>query len=279
MAMKFPTHDRKILQFLREIRFSIDNDSDELAVDKFSTLCSLFEELCDFNYEVHEGYIRVEQNGLTIAFPFPLPRIKLEHIACGYENWLFNKYQLEGFVEVDQGDTVVDCGAFVGGFSVACAKIAKSVIAIEPSSLNYFCLDDNLKPYQNSLSLRFALGDRCGIVSLNCSSSAVEHSLLEPDDGAASYTETVALSRIDTLMQAIGIDRIDFLKLEAEGFEPEIIYGLGEFRPKKLAIDVSPERNNESPAHEIAEVLGRSGYECRQRGQVLFAKDASSWRS
>ncbi|WP_168171522.1 FkbM family methyltransferase [Lacimicrobium sp. SS2-24] len=246
-----------------------------MALDKFSALCSLFEELRDFDFEIHEKHVNILQYGNAMHFPLPLPRIKLEHIACGYANWLFNKYHLQGFVEVEDGDIIIDCGAFVGGFSVACANIAKLIIAIEPSSLNYFCLDNNLKPYENALALRFALGNECGVVQLNCSTSAVEHSLLEPDDGDILYTETVAISRVDALIKSIGIDRVDFLKLEAEGFEPEIITGLGELRPKKLAIDVSPERNNESPANEIIKVLVNHGYECKQRGHVLFARRTS----
>ncbi|MCF7970795.1 MAG: FkbM family methyltransferase [Methylococcaceae bacterium] len=270
--MKFPTHSQEILRFLREIRFSLDSKSDEISVDKFFALCHLIEELHNFEYEIFDNHIIIDQDNLEISFPLPLPRIKLIHIACGYAEWLLNKYTLEGFVQVEFGDTIIDCGAFVGGFSIACAKTAGLIVAIEPSSHNYSCLDRNLKHFDNALAVRFALGDNSSILKLNCSTSAVEHSLIDPDDGIIEYQEVVAVSRLDDLVKAIGVEKIDFLKVEAEGFEPEVIKGLGCLLPEKIAIDVSPERGGKSPAAEISKDLQAKGYECKQRGNVLFAR-------
>jgi hypothetical protein len=52
--------------------------------------------------------------------------------------------------------------------------------------------------------------------------------------------------------------------------------GLGYIRPSKLAIDVSPERNRESPATESRNLLEALGYEVRQRVHVMFTRLAAS---
>ena len=51
-----------------------------------------------------------------------------------------------------------------------------------------------------------------------------------------------------------------------------MVEGLEDLRPYKLAIDVSPERDGESPAALLREKLTAQGYDVRQRGYVLFAK-------
>jgi hypothetical protein len=64
----------------------------------------------------------------------------------------------------------------------------------------------------------------------------------------------------------------DSVKIEAEGVELEVFGGLDDLRPRKLSIDVSPERNGESPANEFRERLAPMGYEIRQRAHAMFAK-------
>jgi hypothetical protein len=66
------------------------------------------------------------------------------------------------------------------------------------------------------------------------------------------------------------------VKIEAEGVELEVFEGLEAIRPRKLAIDVSPERDGESPAAEFRIRLARMNYEFRQRANVLFARQRNS---
>lgn len=43
---------------------------------------------------------------------------KTNHIAFGHCGWLYSKYKKNNFVEIKQGDIVVETGAFVGGFAI-----------------------------------------------------------------------------------------------------------------------------------------------------------------
>lgn len=222
--------------------------------------------------ELTDQFLVARQQGQLIAFPRPLPMVKFSHILCGYREWLERKYALPGFVCVEADDVVVDCGAYVGGFSLSAARIARQLHAFEPAPENFACLKLNLAEFDNVTLNEAGLFSETKSMTLNMSGSSVEHSLLRPDDGdpiALHQIEVIALSDYCRLQ---GIDHIDFLKLEAEGVEPEIFEGLGSLRPRKLAIDVSPEREGLSPAGHFEAILPPLGYEVRTRGHVMFGR-------
>ena len=64
---------------------------------------------------------------------------------------------------------------------------------------------------------------------------------------------------------------ICYVKIEAEGFEPEIVRGLGDLKPRVITIDATPERNGQSPRDEIKQILGSKGYKFRDTQRCLFA--------
>lgn len=231
------------------------------------------------DFRVEGGMVIAAQAGGEIAFSNPLPAVKYSHIVFGYREWLERKYALPGFVEVEQGDIVVDCGAFVGGFSLSAAQKAVALYAFEPAPANAACLKRNLSAFGSATALQMGLYNETKRVTLNISASSVEHSLLTPDDGEALEKLDIEVVRLDDFLKGQGQDRIDFLKIEAEGVELEVFDGLGDIRPRKIAIDVSPEREGQSPAEEFHARLSALGYEMQQRAHVLFARRPSAQRS
>lgn len=222
-------------------------------------------------FRVEEGKVVACQNSREIAFPRPLPLIKHSHIVYGYEQWLQRKYALPGFVEVEKGDVVVDCGAYVGGFTMGAVKIAGHVHCFEPDAQNFDCLLWNHRGIGNATFNREGLYSETKTMILNLSASSVEHSFLQPDDGPPVSTCRVEAVTLRDYCRSKGLASLDFVKIEAEGVEIEVFEGLFDMRPRKFAIDVSPERNGESPADEFVKRLAAQGYETRQRGYVLFA--------
>lgn len=85
----------------------------------------------------------------------------------------------------------------------------------------------------------------------------------------------VDIVRLDTFASKIGLDQIDFLKIEAEGVEIEAFEGAGDLPIKKIAVDVSPERDGESPCEYFKDALSSRGYDVKLRGNVLFARRLS----
>jgi FkbM family methyltransferase len=238
----------------------------------YELITALHPDLVETRFEIEPECVVAHQRSRGIAFPRPLPLIKHAHISCGYVEWLARKYSLPGFVEVEPGDTVFDCGAYVGGFGLSAVEVAKTVHLFEPAPGNFICVEKNFAQTPNAVLNNLGLYNVDRTMPLNISASSVEHSFLTPDDGQALCQEDVKVVRADTYCAARGIATVDFFKIEAEGVELEVFEGLGEMNPRKFAIDVSPEREGQSPAPEFLDLLTARGYECRQRGHVLFAR-------
>ena len=218
-----------------------------------------------------QEHVVVGQNEREIHFPRPIHRENHRTILRGYVESLHGKYQIEGFCEVEAGDVVIDCGAYVGGFGLSVAPIASRLVLIEPAPTNHACCVSNLKDFPNAIALQMGLFDISTDFELQLSKSDVDHSFLTPDHGATGETIRVPSRRLDELASELELDRIDFFKLEAEGAEIEAIAGMGDLRPTKISIDAGPERFGESPAPELTKTLQSYGYEVRMSGHTLCA--------
>lgn len=268
----FPNRPPQVMRSLHALIPIVRELAPASRMRLYEILSGIGSDFVPTRYQPDDGAIRVIQNGISLYFPDPIPVVKFAHHLCGYEEWLEHKYALPGFVEVEPGDVVVDCGAYVGGFSRAAAKKGAVVHAFEPDLANFTCCSKNLAQFPSARVNRAGLFDRTGTAQLNISASSVEHSLLSPDDGSLVRTETIEIFRLCDYLDRQGLSRLNFLKLEAEGVEPEIFQGLGDRSADKIAIDISPERNGESPLAYFQEQLAARGYETRQRANVLFAK-------
>lgn len=223
-----------------------------------------------FTFVTDGDTIGIEQQGQVLHFPKPLPEVKITLLVSGYLRWLERKYALPGFCMVENGDRVVDCGAFVGGFGLN-ALDRSEVHFFEPDPENFHCLGLNVSKYATARTHRLGLHSENGVLSFNRSASSVEHSFLTPDDGEAVEKIEVEVTRLDSFATKIGLEQIDFLKIEAEGLEIEVFEGAGDLPIKKIAVDVSPERDGESPRGYFEDTLLARGYNVQVRGNVLFA--------
>lgn len=267
----FPNQPPDIMRQERRLRAIAAELPEQLRLELYQMLSAWIPSFEPTSFRIDKDMAIAAQAGREIAFPRPVPLVKLNLIAFGYEEWLRRKYCLPGFVEVRPGDIVVDCGAYVGGFSLSAARIAGMVHAFEPDRHNAVCARRNLSAFANVRLVECGLHDRSGEMILNISSSNVEHSMLPPDDGAVVEQRIISTASLADYARTNGIEAFDFVKIEAEGVELEVFAGLEELRPSQLAIDVSPERNGVSPASEFRAILEPLGYEVRQRGQVMFA--------
>jgi FkbM family methyltransferase len=229
-------------------------------------------DLVETTFVFDGNHLIARQAGREIVFPRPLPMVKFGHISCGYEEWLARKYTLPGFVWVEDGDVVVDCGAYVGGFSLGAARNASHVHVFEPEQVNFACASENLGSYSNVSLNQLGLYSESKDMKLNISQSSVEHSFLLPDDGPPIATRTVDVVALSDYFARNDIEKPDFVKIEAEGVELEVFAGLGAMLPRKIAIDVSPERNGMSSAGEFRQLLQARNYEVQQRYHVMFAR-------
>lgn len=170
---------------------------------------------------------------------------------------------------------VVDVGANVGSYTeVFCERVAKC-IAFEPSAIAYEILAKRLP--MNAAAHRLALSDRFGLSTLSTPIQSAElHSHLASLDkvsvsdfqglhglgyGFDLSSEKVVTAPLDEIYFE---SRLDFLKIDTEGHELQVLIGaartLTKFRPLVL-IEIDPFDGLRSRhSRLLLEALGYEGY-------------------
>ncbi len=141
-----------------------------------------------------------------------------------------DQYHAREFVRKDS--IVFDIGAACGLFSIVAAQIAKDgrVFAFEPSN-SFSFLKKNALAYQNIGPYNLALGDKNGHKKFICSNKApfcshLEDSCMLRDDiDINNKTVGVKVETIDSFVKRKRISRVDFIKIDAEGYEKQILKG------------------------------------------------------
>jgi FkbM family methyltransferase len=126
--------------------------------------------------------------------------------------------------------TVVDIGAHIGLFAIRAARLADRVFCCEPVEENRRLLEANLRATgtRNVTVLPYAIGDSDGEATIHHAVHPAGHSLLPELACAGLRAERVPMRRLATLLDELALDRVDLLKLDAEGAEYPILLGAEE---------------------------------------------------
>ncbi len=203
------------------------------------------------------------KNGLTVYSTLGLLEAVLKnalHVFC------YRDYEVVADFRPKAGWSVVDLGAFIGLYTLRCAKLAGAggrVVAVEPLPENFKLLRLNVA--ENNLSnVRLLKG--CAWVDwrklvLFQPRSPVNATLrgdyAELMGGVVRRTYAQAFP-LDSLLRSLGC--IDLLKMDVEGAELELIGGSRGVEPRRvrrIVVEVHPPIVRPS---EIAEELERRGY-------------------
>ena len=173
------------------------------------------------------------------------------------------RYKVDFLLQQNKPDLVLDIGANIGEFSLWCVKKNFKVIAFEPDSLAFKCLQFNLSTYENVEFRNYGLAASSGLKEFFIASTSADSSLI-------SSNKEVSVKKIQT-MTWIDYEKVSplspnvrtLLKMDAEGFEPEVLIGFGEQLRliSWLTIDVGTERNGERTEEAVREILEAQGFE------------------
>jgi len=145
--------------------------------------------------------------------------------------WLDKIYNPPGY-EIQEGNIVVDIGAYIGVFSIFAATSANNVkvYGYEPFSLNYSFFKQNieLNGLTNIRPFKIAVSAEAGKKKLYISEKCTQGNSLYADclsqQPIASCPEVVDCVTLKDVFYMNGINRIDLLKMDCEGSEYEILF-------------------------------------------------------
>lgn len=121
---------------------------------------------------------------------------------------------------INEGDVVIDVGAYIFDHSIGYSdKVGDSghVYCFEPSDAAYKCLQHNSAGRANVTTIKAAVGSRNGFITLSeVPTNAGMNYISDTDCGK------VPLLTIDSYLK---LDRLDFIDLDCEGFELDVLQG------------------------------------------------------
>jgi FkbM family methyltransferase len=213
-------------------------------------------------------------DGPVVAVPAGQLAVNPDDLGISRELLVYGSHEpaatrlLEDFLE--PGMTVLDVGANLGYFVLQEKRIIGEegrIVAIEPAPRNVTLLRRNLAA--NRLGgvdlVAGAIGDYDGPGWLYLSNRSNWHSMT-PSDRSQSDAVRVDVTRIDTLVERLGLARVDFVRMDLEGYETSVVQGmlrtLRDFRPK-LAMELHPQKAGVGPILDLLRVLRSFDYELR----------------
>ncbi len=129
---------------------------------------------------------------------------------------------------VKAGDVVIDAGANIGAFArfVSSKAPGARLFCIEPMPSNLDALRGNLRDVPNCEIVAAALMGQPGSVVLHDygAASSACHSILKLDVEAEGTLEVPAMT-LPGIVEQYGLNHVDFLKLDVQGAEFDVIAG------------------------------------------------------
>ena len=198
-----------------------------------------------FTFQKELGIFLVTEKTQQIRFLNKIRGFNLyRHGIKERADFIFYSYCLDK-INFSEDDVVIDCGANFGDLMLKLKNYIKpkNYVAIEPNPSDFSVLKLN---YNDSILINKAAGNLNTIGKFFISTEEGDSSLIEPK----YFTSTVScqIITLDKIIQELNLKKIKLLKIEAEGYEPEILSGLSEMMLKNInyiAIDGGYERGVE----------------------------------
>lgn len=136
--------------------------------------------------------------------------------------------------KINNGDVVIDIGANIGYYTILFSnKVGKKgkVISIEPDETNYKILQKNIKEnnLKNVIVVKKALGNENKKIYLYKSEENYGDHRVWGDKNKTADTKreriSVECQKLDDLIKDLKEEKINFIKMDVQGFEGKVIEG------------------------------------------------------
>lgn len=187
------------------------------------------------------------------------------------EVWAKNIYTKHNY-DIQENDVVFDIGGHIGAFSVLAASkaINGKVFAFEPMKDNYEILLSNIKLnlFTNIISENVAVSKDNGIRSFYISSHKTSSKVGYNTGGHSFFPSKKSGEKIDvktvtleTLMKKYNVEHINYLKLDTEGAEYDILFGASKEtlqKIEKIVMELHP--FGENTKDKMLDFLQKNGF-------------------
>lgn len=182
-----------------------------------------------------------------------------------FDSWISTVGFLKDY-KLKKGDIVIDAGAYFGYFTIfASKKVGRDgkIIAFEPDPRNYRILQANLNSanLNNVIVIKKALFNKNGKISLNSAFSASRVLENKEADGGLE----VSCTTLDSELEKLGIEKVNFIKMDIEGAELEAIAGAKKTlaNTPHLAIACYHKRGGKTTGRILQPLLEQMGFKTR----------------
>jgi FkbM family methyltransferase len=171
-------------------------------------------------------------------------------------------YEPVDWIKLAEGQNFLDVGAFVGWHSIRAARTvgpSGRVVSLEPDVTNRRQLHKNLllNDIKNCSVVPLAAWSKTGDEMGWYTEKSPDCCRIDP----ATRSATVKTTSLDDLVQNLSFEQLDWIKIDVEGAEAEVLSGaertLRKFRPL-LFVEI----HDTVPA--VRDLLGRYGYSIRR---------------
>ncbi len=202
------------------------------------------------------------RGGVSVVVPNSL-RLLTPYVLLEQEDWFEDEI---AFVRrfLQPGMRAVDIGASYGVYTLSMAKRVGPegrIWAFEPARGPRAFLEDSMRKngFENTVLYPIALSDRNGLAELRVGANT-EMSMLGAAKDQQMDCEKVAVRQLDSLLEETGLQRIDFVKMDAEGEESRILDAAREFLRCESPLILFELKHGNRFNRQLLDQFARGGY-------------------
>lgn len=189
--------------------------------------------------------------------------------------------------ELPKGGTFIDLGANEGLYSLIAARTlgeSVRVYAIEPQERLWPIILTNtaLNQFFNVCVLPYAVGSNegTGEITLMPATNTGASGLVKGASMLERFRkkQSVRIVKLDRLVRELGLETVDYIKVDVEGFEYSVLEsGRGSLSQKvfkRIMVEVHDEQLKTLgiPVSHVQAILEQYHYKCERTGRYLFAR-------
>jgi FkbM family methyltransferase len=227
-----------------------------------------------FRISYGRGVWHVSDGQVSMTFPH-YPYLAFHDIE-GYLN--------EGKWRPEAGMTVIDAGGCFGEFTVYASKRVGPtgrVLMLEPDPGNIEVAERVFELNGNPANIQIVpagLWSSDGKLRFAAGHDAQSAVVTDASDATSDDTIEIEVYSLPSLMQRFGLDRLDFVKMDVEGAELEIVSAVGELPSKikpRYAIASYHVVDGRKTAESLPRMFEQVGYHC----QSGYPDHLTTWAS